>query len=146
LDPFDDLRQGTGREDAVADDMDADLIARMEALPELVNADAWLVHRGRFLDTDLMIELGDRPFYMSIAQGRITRLERGPLLMRTWRFAIRGGADGWRQFWKKIPPPPFHDLFALTKHAGFRIEGDLHPLMANLLYFKDVLSAPRRLW
>ncbi len=61
-------------ENAVVDDPDADLIARMEALPELVNADAWLVYRGRFLDTDLMIELGDCPFYMSIVQGRITRL------------------------------------------------------------------------
>ena len=25
-----------------------------------------------------------------------------------------------------------------------RMEGDLHPLMANLLYFKDVLAAPRK--
>ena len=24
------------------------------------------------------------------------------------------------------------------------IEGDLHPLMANLLYIKDVLAAPRK--
>jgi len=25
-----------------------------------------------------------------------------------------------------------------------RIEGDLHPFMANLLYFKEVIAAPRR--
>jgi hypothetical protein len=24
------------------------------------------------------------------------------------------------------------------------VEGDLHPFMANLLYFKDVLAAPRK--
>ncbi len=123
----------------------ADLVARIEALPELVNGDAWLVHRGRFLNTDFMIELGVRPFHVSIGQGRIARLDRGPALMRPWRFAIRGDDAGWQQFWQKNPAPQFHDIFALTKHAGFRIEGDLHPFMANLLYFKDVLAAPRRL-
>jgi hypothetical protein len=24
------------------------------------------------------------------------------------------------------------------------VEGDIHPFMANLLYFKDVLAAPRK--
>jgi hypothetical protein len=132
-------------EDIVAEIPDADLIARIEALPELVNGDAWLVQRGRFLSVDFMIGLGARPFHVSIEQGRIVRLDRGPLLMRPWRFAIRGDDAGWRQFWRSFPPPQFHDIFALTKHAGFRIEGDLHPFMANLLYFKDVLAAPRQL-
>ena len=124
---------------------DADLCARMQALPQLVNGDAWLIHRGRFLSAEVLIEVGSTPFHVAIEHGRIARLERGPLLMRPWRFAVRGGADGWRKFWSKVPPPKFHDIFALTKHAGFRIEGDLQPFMANLLYFKDVLAAPRRL-
>jgi hypothetical protein len=25
-----------------------------------------------------------------------------------------------------------------------QVEGNLHPFMANLLYFKDVIAAPRR--
>jgi hypothetical protein len=25
-----------------------------------------------------------------------------------------------------------------------RVEGDIHPFMANLLYFKDVIAAPRQ--
>lgn len=129
----------------MAEVANADLTACVEALPELVNGDAWLVHRGRFLRTEFMIELGARPFHIAIEQGRIVKLDRGPLLMRPWRFAIRGDEEGWRQFWHKTPPPLFHDIFALTKHADFRIEGDLHPFMANLLYFKDVLAAPRRL-
>jgi hypothetical protein len=134
------LRRG----DAVAQTLDADLIALVEALPDLVNGDAWLVHRGRFLSVDFMIELGARAFHVSIERGRIVRLDRGAVPMWPWRFAIRGDDEGWRQFWRAVPPPRFHDIFALTKHAGFRIEGDLHPFMANLLYFKDVLAAPRR--
>ena len=31
----------------------------------------------------------------------------------------------------------------LLERQGLRIEGDLHPLMANLLYFDDVLAALR---
>jgi len=119
-----------------------DMIAK---LPELVNRDAVLVRRGRYLDLDVLIEIGDVPYYASIASGRIARLDRGPLLMRAWALAFRGPDDAWRQFWQPFPPPHFHDIFALAKVGQFRIEGDVHPLMANLLYFKDLLAAPRRL-
>ena len=117
----------------------------IEKLPELVNRDAVLLRRGRYLDLDILIEIGAAPYYVSIAGGRITRLDRGPLLMRSWALAFRGPDDAWRQFWQPFPPPHFHDIFALAKCGQLRIEGDLHPLMANLLYFKDLLAAPRRL-
>ena len=119
-----------------------DMIAK---LPELVNRDAALLRRGRYLDLDVLIEIGDVPYYVSIENGRIARLDRGPLLMRSWALAFRGPDDAWRQFWQPFPPPHFHDIFALAKAGQFRIEGDVHPLMANLLYFKDLLAAPRRL-
>ena len=119
-----------------------DMIAK---LPELVNRDAALLRRGRYLDLDVLIEIGDVPYYVSIENGRIARLDRGPLLMRSWALAFRGPEDAWRQFWQPFPPPHFHDIFALAKAGQFRIEGDVHPLMANLLYFKDLLAAPRRL-
>ena len=32
---------------------------------------------------------------------------------------------------------------ALVKRRALRVEGDLHPFMANLLYFKDVMAALR---
>jgi hypothetical protein len=85
------------------------------------------------------------PYYVSIAAGRIARLDRGPLLMRSWVLAFRGGEEAWRQFWQPLPPPHFHDIFALAKSGRLRIEGDVQPLMANLLYFKEMLAAPRRL-
>jgi hypothetical protein len=122
-----------------------DLAAMIEKLPDLVNGDAALVRRGRTLTVDVLIEIGAAPYYLSIAAGRIARIERGPLLTRSWSFAIRGSEHAWRQFWLPMPPPHFHDLFALAKRGEFRIEGDFYPLMSNLLYFKDVLSAPRRL-
>jgi hypothetical protein len=122
-----------------------DLASTIEKLPTLVNADAALVRRGRSLTVDVLLEVGATPYYVSIVGGRIDRIERGPQVMRSWSFAIRGDARAWRQFWQPFPPPHFHDIFALAKRGHFRLEGDLYPLMAHLLYFKDVLAAPRRL-
>ena len=42
-----------------------------------------------------------------------------------------------------MPPPGFHDLIAMLKVRALRIEGDQHPFMANLRYFKDLLALPR---
>ncbi len=123
---------------------EADLLRRFESVPDLVNGDPWLLHRGRFLSTDLLVGIGPVPYYVTIAHGRIIACDRGPLLMRSWRFAVRGSAEAWRRHWEKMPPPHHHDLFALAKRGLVTIEGDIHPLMANLFYFKDVLAAPRR--
>jgi hypothetical protein len=42
-----------------------------------------------------------------------------------------------------VPEPGYHDLFAMKKLGVARVEGDLVPLMANLRYVKDVVTAPR---
>ena len=57
--------------------------------------------------------------------------------------ALRAPREAWEQFWRADPPPGFHDLMALVKRRALRIEGNLHPFMANLLYFKDVMAALR---
>ncbi len=122
----------------------ADLVRRLESLPGLVNDDPWLVHRGRFLTVEVLIGLGRAPYHLAIEHGRIIGLERGPQPLRSWRFAIRAGEEAWRRFWRTVPAPHDQDIFALAKRGELTIEGDLQPLMANLLYFKDVLAAPRR--
>lgn len=117
----------------------------MDRLTDLVNGDGALVHRGRFITDDLMIEIGNTSYYLSIGNGKIVSLQRGPLLMHSWSFAVRGREEAWVTFWQAVPPPHFHDIFALAKRGEFRIDGDFKPLMTNLLYYKDLLAAPRRL-
>ena len=117
----------------------------LERLPEIVNGDPVLVRRGRFLSTRFLVGVGETEYLVDIREGRIERVERGPFVMSSWRFALRGSAEAWLTFWQVVPPPGHHDLFALSKRGFLAIEGDLHPLMANLLYLKDVLAAPRRL-
>jgi hypothetical protein len=115
----------------------------VERLPALVNGDASLLRRGQYLTTDIMIEIGSQPYYLSIDHGRVDALQRGPLVMRSWSFAVRGSEVAWQTFWLPFPPPNFHDIFALAKQGEFRIEGDFQPLLTNLLYFKGLLAAPR---
>jgi len=116
----------------------------IERMAELVNADERLVHRGRFVDTTFLLELGDAGYLIRIVDGRIVTVTAGPVLTPNYSFALRAPREAWETFWQRLPPPGFNDLFALFKQGLLRIEGDLHPLMANLLYFKDVLAAPRR--
>src|SRR6266702_248867 len=108
----------------------------LENLPDLVNADAALVRRGRFVDTSFLVEVGDTAYLIRIDGGRVASVARGPFLMPRFSFALRAPREAWEAFWQPLPAPGFQDLFALMRKKLLRMEGDLHPLMANLLYFK----------
>jgi hypothetical protein len=128
------------------DELEAERLAVMlEAVPRLLAADPALLRRGHFLDARFQVGIGSIPFDLNVQGGRIVTLERGPFLMRSWRFAVRGTAEGWDRLWQPVPAPGWHDLLALTKRGCASIEGDLQPLMANLQYVKDLLVLPRRL-
>jgi hypothetical protein len=122
----------------------AETHASILSLPQLVNNDAGLVRRGRYLTATFLVEAGDTEFLVRVEEGRLATVERGPFLMRSWTFALRASAETWQRFWEPTPAPGYHDLFAMKKLGVARIEGDLVPLMANLRYVKDVLAAPRR--
>ncbi len=115
----------------------------LERLPELVNADANLVRRGRFVDTTFMLAIDDTNYLIKVVEGRIASVTSGPFITPNYSFALRAGRDTWSKFWQPLPAPGFNDVFALVKKRLLRIEGDLHPFMANLIYFKGVLAAPR---
>ncbi len=123
----------------------ARLAALLERLPELANRDRRLVWEGRFFSADLLLGIDGLQRLLSVREGRVTGFERGPLLMRSWCFAIRASAQAWSRFWQPVPAPGWHDLFALTKRGAASVEGELTPLMANLQYVKDLLALPRRL-
>jgi pimeloyl-ACP methyl ester carboxylesterase len=114
-----------------------------ERLPELVNANAGLVRRGRTLTVTFLVQSGDTQSLVRVVEGRIERVERGPFLMRDWRFAIRASEEAWRKFWERIPEAGFHDLLAMAKAGHAVIEGDLLVLMQNLRFIQEVLAINR---
>jgi hypothetical protein len=125
--------------------MDAsDTVARrFEALPSLVAADTELVRRGRFLDCDFVIGIGALELLVAVRAGKVESVTRGPLLLKTWVFAVRADAATWEAFLAAVPKAGWHDILALNKVGRAKIEGTLQPFMANLQYVKDVLAAPR---
>lgn len=124
---------------------DDDIARQLEHLPALVNRRTALVHRGRFLRATMLVGAGSIPVYVAILDGMISEVARGPVLMRSFDFAIRAEAEAWTRFWQPMPAPGYHDLLALTRFGHATIDGDLQPLMANLRYIKDVLASPRGL-
>lgn len=110
-----------------------------QRLPELVNDDEWLVHRGRFVNTTFLLEVGETPYLIRIDDGRVHSVRRGAFVMPRWTFAIRVRQDAWEEYCRPDPKPGYHDILAMVKFKTLSLEGDQYPLMANLLYFKDVL-------
>ena len=119
------------------------IVRRFEKLPELVATDADLVRRGRFLTTEFELGVGSCPLHISIANGEVRSVVRGPFLLKPWVFAIRAEPAIWAKLLEPVPAPGVHDLLALSKTGLVRIEGNLQPFMANLQYIKDVIVAPR---
>jgi hypothetical protein len=116
----------------------------LDSIPKHVNADAKLVRRGRFVDTTFMIAIDDADTLIRVEAGRITKVTPGPFITPDYSFALRASRGVWQKFWQPLPPLGFTDVFALVKQKLMRVEGDIHPFMANLLYFKDVIAAPRK--
>ena len=116
----------------------------LDTIANLVNADANLVRRGRFVDTTFLIAIDDAYTLIRIQEGRVVKVTPGPFITPDYSFALRAPRDVWEKFWQPLPPLGFTDIFALVKQELMQVEGDLHPFMANLLYFKDVIAAPRQ--
>jgi len=115
----------------------------IEALQQLVNADAALVRRGRYLTTTFLLEIGAAAWLIAIFEGRIVSVTPGPFVMPSSAFALRADAEAWGKFCEHRPPPGSNDLMALIKRRALKAEGDLHIFMANLRYFKEALAKLR---
>ncbi|MBV8926135.1 MAG: hypothetical protein JOZ74_12280 [Bradyrhizobium sp.] len=115
----------------------------LEGLKERVNEDAGLVRRGRYLTTTFLLQSGDTSWLVSIFQGRIVSVMRGPFVMPSSAFALRAAEAEWAKFFLPRPPPGSNDLMALIRRRVLRPEGDLQIFMAHLRYFKEVLAKLR---
>jgi hypothetical protein len=115
----------------------------LDKIAERVNGNAELLRRGRFVNTTFLIAIDETEHLVRIAEGRVVEIKRAPAITPNFSFALRARAQVWQKFWQSPPPVGFNDIFALVKQKVMRVEGDLHPFMSNLLYFKDVIAAPR---
>ncbi|MDE1935545.1 MAG: hypothetical protein KGI34_16215 [Bradyrhizobium sp.] len=122
---------------------DAAIAELFAGIPAMLGRTPDLVVRGRMLTCDCLLGPADHPFHVSIREGAIVDMTAAPVLMRSWRFAFRASSAAWAEYWQPMPRPGWHDLLALTKRKEASLEGDLHPFMTHLQYFKDLLALPR---
>jgi hypothetical protein len=115
----------------------------LEALKERVNEDAGLVRRGRYLTTTFLLQSGETSWLVSIFEGRIVSVTRGPFVMPSSAFALRAPEAEWTKFFLAKPPPGSNDLMALVRRKVLKAEGDLGVFMAHLRYFKEALAKLR---
>lgn len=101
-----------------------------------------LTRRGLWTSARMLVGIGDAQILVEVREGVLKVHAELPLLC-SWDFCVRGPACAWVSLWRAIPEPGRHDLFALTKHGDLRVEGNLHPFMSSLQYFKDLLVMPR---
>jgi hypothetical protein len=113
----------------------------LDDLAARVNADANLVRRGKHVNTSFLIASDSAAHIVRIEHGRIVSVTPGPFITPNYAFALRASRENWEKLWSPTPIPGYTDIFALVKKKLLRIEGDLHPFMSNLLYFKGVIAA-----
>ena len=116
----------------------------MAGWPARVAAEAALERRGRTLDADVLIEVGDRAWLAAIRRGQVVELRRGPFVLPSFTLALRITAEGMARFLAPAPVPGWHDLLALRRQGALRIEGDTAVFFAHLAWFKGALALLRQ--
>lgn len=102
-----------------------------------------LQRMGRHLDTVCMLSTEKDDWLLTISNGRVTDIRSGPLVMPGYSFRIVADECDWLEFLQPVPKPGRHDIIALLRRGVLRFEGNLHPLMSHLMYFKRLLATLR---
>jgi len=115
----------------------------IEALKQRVKDDSGLVRRGRYVTTSFLLQVGETSWLISIFEGKVVSVTKGPFVMPSSSFALRAPEEEWQKFWSARPPPGSNDLMALVRRRVLKTEGNLQVFMANLRYFKEALAKLR---
>ena len=98
---------------------------------------------AQYLNTCFMIGTIENEYLVNIQKGIVKNVEEGPFVMPSYVFKLTAPKDEWLKFLQPIPQPGSHDIIAMLRRKVLKFEGDLHPLMSHLLYFKLLLASLR---
>ena len=115
----------------------------LDALKPRAANDALLARFGRDLDLALIIGDGELDWLVEIEGGKVVRVTRGPLIMPRSDLRLRASSETWARFLEPVPPPGYHDLFAMRRYRRIQIEGDIRLLSAYLFYIKRLFELLR---
>lgn len=92
-----------------------------------------------------VFQFGAVAVHTTVRDGTVTSvaLLRDLRPLQAWDFSIKGSTDAWHEFWKPVPKPGYHDVFALMRHGHMVIEGNMKVLLTHLQFFKDLAASGR---
>ena len=102
-----------------------------------------LATMAQYLNTNFMINTVENEYLINIEKGVVTSVQEGPFVMPSYVFKLTAPKDEWLKFLQPIPQPGSHDIIAMLRRKVLKFDGDLHPLMSHLLYFKLLLASLR---
>jgi hypothetical protein len=115
----------------------------LESLQQRARGDALLARFGRNLDLALIVGDGELDWLVEIENGVVMRVTRGPLVMPRTDLRLRAASETWARFLEPVPPPGYHDLFAMRRYRRIQIEGDIRLMSAYLFYLKRLFALLR---
>ena len=98
---------------------------------------------AQYLNTSFMISTIENEYLVNIEKGVVKNVEKGPFVMPSYVFKLTAHKNEWLKFLQQTPQPGSHDIIAMLRRKVLKFEGDLHPLMSHLLYFKLLLASLR---
>ena len=98
---------------------------------------------AQYLNTCFMISTIENEYLVNIEKGVVKNVEEGPFVMPNYVFKLTASKNEWLKFLQQTPQPGSHDIIAMLRRKVLKFEGDLHPLMSHLLYFKLLLASLR---
>ena len=114
-----------------------------EKLAEKNNVRHSLASMAQYLNTCFMISTVEHEYLVNIEKGIVKNVEEGPFVMPSYVFKLTAPKNEWLKFLQHTPQPGSHDIIAMLRRKVLKFEGDLHPLMSHLLYFKLLLASLR---
>ena len=115
----------------------------LDVLAQRAKGDGLLARFGRDLDLALIVGDGDLDWLVEIERGVVARVTRGPLIMPRSDLRMRAASETWARFLEPVPPPGYHDLFAMRRYRRLQIEGDIRLMSAYLFYVKRLFALMR---
>ena len=112
-------------------------------LAEKNNVRHSLASMAQYLNTCFMISTIEHEYLVNIEKGIVKNVEEGPFVMPSYVFKLTASKNEWLKFLQHTPQPGSHDIIAMLRRKVLKFDGDLHPLMSHLLYFKLLLASLR---
>lgn len=119
--------------------------AWLQARAAQVNADAEMQLIGTWLSVPIALTFDETRYVLKLEGGRIAEVVAQPRIDERAVFGFRAPLDVWRRFFEPVPPPKYHDIFAmLMRVPEFRLDGDSLAFMQNARAVHRLMSVLRR--